>query len=316
MPSSTHRCRILLTAVAALLGGGLALAPAPAAAQAPGPAATVTPATGLLDLQMVEVQATGFPAGASLGTAMCDGSVPLTLADCDTRAPVFVVADGTGAATFQRHVVRFIDTNDGPLDCAFDACVLAVAALVGPVPDPEISVGMPVSFAQVPTTDELAIEVEPGSYLDADPWGRVTVPFTLSCAIDDRVKVEVTVWQARSDGLTEQAYAKLYLPCVAGTTIAATSDLVGYLSGVRGFEPGSARVVFGAYGTTVGTGRVELAQEITVASYADTLAALLARLADPEDTTAAEEFWATLLFRVTYNERFAQEFWRAVLAGT
>ena len=67
---------------------------------------------------------------------------------------------------------------------------------------------------------------------------------------------------------------------------------------------------------STGTGSATIVEDTEVTSFADAVAALVARLSDPSDPTAADEFVAVLLFRLQYNPRFAQEFWQAVLAAS
>jgi hypothetical protein len=296
-------------AVAALTLLGTGLASSGAGAQEPTTQITVTPSTGLADGDAVEVQPSGFQVGAQLGSAMCDTAVPLSLADCDGGTVVLTGAVPTGSA-FSRSVARFIVTNEGPRDCAVEACWLAVAGVDAFGPVVSTTATFALSFAPTSAMDGVTLTVDQPAFLDEDPQGSVTIPVTLTCEESDLVYVEFRFWQTLAGGFLRSGDSNIEVPCTAGVPVAITSDLVSSNN-----EAGPAEVMVRASMTT-GIGSATLVQDIDVTSNADAVAALLARFADPADTTAVTDFVAALTFRVLYNPIFAQEFWAAVLAAT
>ena len=299
--SSFVRRGLAALAAAGLLAAGTA---ATAASAAVGPQISVTPSSGLVDGQVVTVQATGFPAGISAGSAMCDDTVPATLGDCDIRIfPSFVGIDGSGAATFTRPLPRFIVTNEGIQDCAVDGCVLGVA-------DFELTsmATAPVSFAPGPPPPSgIGVELDAPAYLDADPVGAITIPATVTCDDTSTVSVRFTLYQPAATPNSYSGVSFVSFPCTAGTPVAITSDLIGL-----GLSPGSGELLVEASSSLEQTAQVA---EIEVTTNAAAVDALFARFADPDDTTAVADFVAALIFRIQHNTRFAQAFWRAVLGA-
>jgi hypothetical protein len=300
--------RRTLVAAAALTLLGTGLASSGAAAQEPATQITVTPSTGLADGDAVEVQPSGFQVGAQLGSAMCDTAVPLSLADCDGGTVVLTGVVPTGSA-FSRSVARFIFTNEGPRDCAVEACWLAVASVDAFGPVTSTTATAPLSFAPTSAMDGITLTVDQPAFLDEDPQGSVTILATLTCEESDLVYVEFRFWQTLAGGFLRSGQSNIEVPCTAGVPLAITSDLISSSN-----EAGPAEVMVRASMTT-GIGSATLVQDIEVISNADAVAALLARFADPTDTTAVADFVAALTFRVLYNPLFAQEFWAAVFAG-
>jgi hypothetical protein len=259
----------------------------------------------------VEVQASGYPAVANLGSAQCDTPTPISLSDCDLATAAFSTwTDASGAATFTQPLRRLIVTDEGPRDCAFEACYLGVTRINFPVPDFSTAATAPVAFAAAPTEDGATITLVDPAYLDGDPHGAVTVPATVTCETHDMLTVQFRIWQDLGSGSLTSVTSSVLVECVPGTPVRITSDLMG-----TAMQAGPATLLV-RVSPILGTDTAWLLADIEVASNADAVAALLARLADPEDTTVVADFTSALLFRLEHNPIFAQAFWRAVLAAS
>jgi hypothetical protein len=127
-----------------LLGGVLALG-VPAAASGV-PSGSATPATSLVDGQVITVTGAGFDGGAAVGVAEClTGAVDS--ADCDLQGVRFATTDATGSFTLQYEVTRVINVNGVLTDCAVtDTCILGLAESA----NPSVPVSVPISFEDVP----------------------------------------------------------------------------------------------------------------------------------------------------------------------
>jgi hypothetical protein len=127
-----------------LLGGVLAFG-IPAAANVV-PSGSATPATNLVDGQVITVTGAGFDVEAQVGVAEClTGAVDST--ECDLQGVHFAMTDGTGSFTLQYEVTRVINVNGVLTDCAMpDACVLGLAESA----NPSVPVSVPISFENVP----------------------------------------------------------------------------------------------------------------------------------------------------------------------
>jgi len=109
---------------------GAATSVSPQAAVAP--VVTVSPSTGLVDLQKVTMTGSGFGANAAVDTIEC-ASGTSNLAKCDIGTVVSIVADKHGAFTLRRYVRRLITlgfTTGRTIDCAAKAGC-ALVALTG-----------------------------------------------------------------------------------------------------------------------------------------------------------------------------------------
>jgi len=88
------------------------------------PVVTVSPSTGLVDLQQVTVTATGFSANAQVATVQCRAGA-IGVADCDLGTLVYRQADANGAFTLARYVRRLIAVGSTTIDCGAPAgCIL------------------------------------------------------------------------------------------------------------------------------------------------------------------------------------------------
>jgi len=88
------------------------------------PVVTVSPSTGLVDLQTVTVTGTGFTANAQVATVQCRPGA-IGAADCDLGTLVYTKADTNGAFTLGRYVRRLIAVGSTKIDCGAPAgCIL------------------------------------------------------------------------------------------------------------------------------------------------------------------------------------------------
>ena len=268
----------------------------------PQPTVVVTPSVEVGDGAGVDVAVSGFPAFVSIGSAQCEASVPLTLVDCDLETLVAWQTDDRGAATFTRPVVRFIVTDSGLVDCAVEACVLAAATL-----DLSQSASHPISFDDATVPSPLTVTIDAPAYTSTDGLSYATVPAILECDVAVTVRLRFVLSQLDSaSSLTRRGTSIVTVPCTPGSPAEVTSDLIGSM------EPGPAEVIVtaSAEGTNA---RAITSGNISLEPFSAILAGLLARLADPNDTTVIPELFAALSWRLQYNPLWAHEFYRAIL---
>ncbi len=119
-----------LLIVVAIVATGLGLAAPPAAAVQ---TLVVSPATGLLDQQVVTVTGTGFDTGRELVVAQCAGALPdgcdLDPAVNTTAAYVTVTRHGTISATLR--LSRVLELDGGDVSCADGGCSIVAVARAG-----------------------------------------------------------------------------------------------------------------------------------------------------------------------------------------
>ncbi len=122
-------CLVAIGVVVAVSSAGVASSGAATGAPVAAPALTVSPSTGLVDLQKVTMTGTGFGANAAIETIECStGS--FTLTTCDVSTLVSVLADKHGAFTLKQYVRRLITvglTTSRTVDCAAKAGCALVA---------------------------------------------------------------------------------------------------------------------------------------------------------------------------------------------
>jgi hypothetical protein len=169
---------VVVVGVAAVVLGGAGGAGAVAGS------ITVTPDTGLHDLQTVTVSGSSFAAGKSLSVAQCRIVNGTTAGVCYGATRVDVTTDGSGAFTMAFVVRRLIVESGSPVDCASapDTCGIAVDG-----PASGSLVVAPLSFdASVPAAPP-TLTVTPDR--DLADGASVTVTgahFTPSAAVDLR----------------------------------------------------------------------------------------------------------------------------------
>ena len=261
----------------------------------PPPTVAVTPSVDVVDGADVTVAVSGFPVERLHRSAQCEASVPLTLADCDLETIVVRQTDDHGAITFIRPVIRFIVTDSGLVDCAVEACVLAVAVL-----DLSQSASAPISFSDATVPSPLTVTIDAPAYTSTDGLSGATVPAILECDEAATVRLRFVLSQLDSaSGLTRRGSSIVIVPCTPGTPAEVTSDLIGSM------EPGPADVIIIA--TVEGTNaRTITSGNISLEPFSAVLATLLARLADPTDTTVIPELAAALSWRLQYNPLWAR----------
>ncbi|HMJ77328.1 MAG TPA: DUF4214 domain-containing protein [Iamia sp.] len=119
---------LIVGSIIAATGLGLAAPPAGAVQ-----ALVVSPATGLLDQQVVTVTGTGFDYGRELTIAQCAGALPvgceLDPAVNTTAAYVTVTKNGTISATLR--LSRVLELDSGDVSCADGACSIVAVARAG-----------------------------------------------------------------------------------------------------------------------------------------------------------------------------------------
>jgi hypothetical protein len=105
------------------------------------PTASVTPSTGLRDLQVVQVDGAGFTAQSPVFVNECKTGGK-NANGCDFATLTFGAADGSGAVHVSMKARRIINVGQRQLDCATPgACVVRVASETDPG-----TVDVPVSF--------------------------------------------------------------------------------------------------------------------------------------------------------------------------
>ena len=267
------------------------------------PTVVVTPSVEVDDGADVTVAVSGFPANVPMVSSQCEASVPLTFGDCDWDSRVFGETDANGATTFIRPVARWIATDSGLVDCAVEACVLSAFAFELPQ-----LVSAPISFANTTVSSPLTVTIDAPAYTSTDGLSYATVPALLECDEAATVRLRFALSQLDSaSGMTRRGTSVVIVPCGPGTATEVTSDLIGPI------EPGPADlvVVANAEGTDA---RTSTSGNISLEPFSAVLAGLLARLADPNDTTVIPELAAALSWRLQYNPLWAWEFYRAILA--
>src|SRR5712691_4926828 len=118
---------VLAAVVLAAVGMTASGATVPSGASAALPVVTVSPSTGLVDLQQVTVTGSGFTPNAQVASAQCrPGAVGES--DCDLSTVVYGQADQNGSFTQKRYVRRLIAVNANTVDCgAPSGCILGAA---------------------------------------------------------------------------------------------------------------------------------------------------------------------------------------------
>jgi LPXTG-motif cell wall-anchored protein len=189
---------------AAFLLVGLTAGPAHAA-----PAATVSPATGLRDLQTVQVSGTGFAPNATVPVSQCVLGPGGTVAGiCYGATRVTVTADATGAFTTP-FVVRRVIVEAGPSqDCAASPGICGVS-----VGSTAVVASPPLEFDAAVPPNGPALQVDPASGL----VDGTTVHVTASGFTPNQ---QVKVAQCRAGGFG-------FAGCDLATQVMATPDANG-----------------------------------------------------------------------------------------
>jgi len=206
---SSRWARLLITGIVV----ATTLTVGTSAARAAGPTVTVTPDTGLVDFQQVQVTGSGFEPNALLEVFECRGGATSD-ADCDGYNADFIDIDGAGnVLPYNMWVDARIYLPDGTaVDCRTDAqgC--------------QIGVGFMVEAGQWPAA---ALHFDPSAPLRPE----VSATATPSTGLADGDVVQV-----RGEHLSFREEAFAYL-CAAGTTDVGTRcDLDHLARGVPDHE--------------------------------------------------------------------------------
>jgi hypothetical protein len=124
---------------------------------------TVSPDTGLLNFQTVDITGAGFPANSGVQIVACKSGAT-SYEDCSNGNGFFVPVGPTGAFESLYRVRRILHLEDGDFDCASSpgACSL-VSTAYGSLP---VVVATPISFdSSVPPPPEPTITVTPSTGL-------------------------------------------------------------------------------------------------------------------------------------------------------
>src|SRR4051812_39471418 len=92
------------------------------------PTLQLSPASDLIDGQVIQVTGSGYSAGAPVFLLQCGGApTPLQLDDCETfGAPTEYFSDSNGEVSQGIEVGSLLHTRSGVIDCRTATCVLAV----------------------------------------------------------------------------------------------------------------------------------------------------------------------------------------------
>ncbi len=257
--------RRVLGALLLVIGAvtGVMSSPAAAAAQL-----TVTPATGLIDLQAVQVEATGFRPGALVGA--CQTIVGAASSDdCASETLVWGPSSATGTMSLTVTVRRFvyIPSLDRTVDCTDPAerCAIAAAEAFDIA---ATIVDLPIAFAPAlpPPPTRGSITVSPdeglihGEVVAVEGTGfRPDVDVVIGqCVPEPRSSGDCSRWEgtvARTDDAgsfssTHRLRRAFYLPeggpivdCVSSPCTIAVSERLDFpgtvVTAPLGFEPPS-----------------------------------------------------------------------------
>src|SRR5262245_225665 len=228
------------TRIALLVGAAMALMVISAAPASAASALTVTPNTGLVDFQPVQVDGSGFPPNASLGLVQCVADTVDT-SGCDLGTVQFPTADENGSYSTEFIVQRIITTDAGQIDCAPSNCGLFSSEL--DLSNPAMA---PLEFdPNVPPQPrlEMQITVDPKGTV-VSKTGEVTVRGTVTCSEPADVFFDVSIQQRAGRALI-QGELSGEVQC-DGTTQWSASG-----SGSNGiFKGGSAEIDARAFGSS------------------------------------------------------------------
>ena len=142
--------RVIAGCTGLLLMGALLTPAGPAGAAGP-TAITVTPSSGLVDLDLVTITGTGFTPNSTVG--FCEGVFGgLTLDYCGVIFSTTLSGNtGNVTLTVPVHQLLRVPALGRVADCRADACGIAAADLDGVVPVPGSIATFPISFAPAPT---------------------------------------------------------------------------------------------------------------------------------------------------------------------
>jgi hypothetical protein len=130
----------------------------------PPPSLTVTPSTGLVQGDVVQVVGADYPPNTGVGIVQCLESAGSggTGVGCDLSTLQFVPTDGGGGFTQSFTPRRLIFTSDGTHDCALEACIIGA----GTPPDGQDGARATIQFdPNVPPPPPPTITITPSNGL-------------------------------------------------------------------------------------------------------------------------------------------------------
>lgn len=222
--------------------GGVPAGPAGAAT----PAAVVTPSTGLVDYQSVDVEGSGFSPNVGLWVIECPAGVSDTSA-CDYATAQWPWTDSAGDVTAVRMTVkRVIRAAGASVDCVVTACVVLISETVNPAGFATATLEFDPS---VPPRPILAIDLKVDQVGSVDPrTGEVTLTGSVTCNAPADVLLQIDVTQ-RVGGAVRNAGP--------GGSVVCDGTVRWHASGT-GFDTvvkaGFADVNANAYGYLIGGG--------------------------------------------------------------
>ena len=152
----------------------------------------------------------------------------------------------------------------------------------------------------------MSVAIGDDAYTSTDGRSGATVTAVVSCDVALTVGLQFDLVQLDQSGPPPRhGTSTVFAPCSPGAPVEMTSDLLA------GMDPGTAELAVRAYGDD--DRRAVVTGMVTLDPFSAQVAELLARLADPADTTAMAELVATFTFRLAHNPIWAHEFWRAIL---
>jgi hypothetical protein len=175
---------VVVSMIATTVTSGLVAAPAGAS-----PLVSVTPNSGLVDAQSVDVSASGYTADTQLAVIECTTGAT-SQDDCDLSTLAYTSADASGNVSTTYAVFReiFPASNQAGLDCAPSNCVLAVANINDQTEAAVAALSFDASIPLPPTLQITATIDRSGSF---DRAGNVTITGTMTCSLPADVYLQV-----------------------------------------------------------------------------------------------------------------------------
>jgi Neocarzinostatin family len=207
---------VVVSMIATTVTSGLVAAPAGAS-----PLVNVTPSSGLVDAQPVDVSANGYTADTQLAVIECTTSAT-SQDDCDLSTLVFTSADASGNVSTTYAVFReiFPASNPAGLDCAPSNCVLVVANISDQTEAASAALSFDPSIPLPPSLQITATIDHTGSF---DRAGNVKITGIVTCSLPVDVYLQVGAIQ-RAGRVLLHAYGFAEIPCDGPTQYSLTAS--------------------------------------------------------------------------------------------
>ena len=175
---------VVVSMIATTVASGLVAAPVGAS-----PLVTVTPNSGLVDAQSVDVSASGYTADTQLAVIECTTGAT-SQDDCDLSTLAYASSDASGNVSTTYAVFReiFPASNQAGLDCAPSNCLLAVANISDQTEAAAAALSFDASIPLPPALQITATIDRSGSF---DRAGNVTITGTMTCSLPADVYLQV-----------------------------------------------------------------------------------------------------------------------------